>query len=1054
MFYDLADKELARLIANVAKPGVHVAIILDCCHSGSGTRNLRDQLTAVRLAPEDEGERPLHTFYGLESRLAEDVKHLIEQQSAGAPDRPQGEDGSQSGWPAGPHVLMAACSEYQLASEYQSPAGIRGAFSYFLVDALCAATGPITYRDLFARTNSLVVGAICDQEPQLESLDPNLLDAPFLGGAVRPAEISYPVSFQLAAGGWVVEAGALHGLPAPTNDEPLEFLLYPFDSTPEIMRDAPKAKGKAKVIKVGPTLSTIELSVMGEPSPKETFKAVISRLPLPRLPVRIEGEEAGVALARNALATAGPQNGVSSYVRACADDEAPEFRLIAGACEYRITRPADDRPLVAEITGYTPDKAALAIARLEHIARWVLTLRLENDKSTIRPEEIEVKLFKNDQELKGSVHRFDYKLKDGKLVPAEFKIVIRNTGKGGRTLYVALLDLPETYGIFANLQPAGCIELPANSEVWANQNRPITARIPKELVQRGITELTDHVKLIVCTTAFDARRLAQKDLDQPRAQTREVVIPPPKSGLDHLMERLQTRHLDTDEPESLDDWWTTLLVFTTVRPPDAQPIPDSPDSEADLGDGVRIKGHAGLTAKARLVEATVASRSVGIPSVPDLLENSPNATRFVLASKISTRGEPAAPMSVLELRDVEDHESVTPAAPLRLETRVSLSANEQVMPYAWDGDFFLPLGHSEATAGGGTEIVIERLPTPTERGKRSLTGSIRIFFQKVICHVLGRQFQYPILAATDLDASKGKEEVVYERDRAKVGERVANAKRVLLLIHGIIGDTLELRRGMRRAKLKGGQPIDSAYDLILTCDYENLNTEIEKIAKDLKERLEGVGLKAGHGKELTVVAHSMGGLVARRLIEFEGGHEIVSRLIMCGTPNGGSPWPTAHDWVVGALAFGLNRLAAVAWPAGVLGWLVAGLERLDVNLDQMQPDSPFLATLYSGHDPGIPYLMLAGNTSLVPAALQVDKDGSSPAARLLARVMNRPLLHTLTDPLFRGDPNDIAVSIASMKLVPAARRLAYDVREIACDHISYFHDPRGLEALAKVLGPG
>src|SRR5262245_53167101 len=35
---DLADKELNLLLGEVAARGPHVAVLLDCCHSGSGTR--------------------------------------------------------------------------------------------------------------------------------------------------------------------------------------------------------------------------------------------------------------------------------------------------------------------------------------------------------------------------------------------------------------------------------------------------------------------------------------------------------------------------------------------------------------------------------------------------------------------------------------------------------------------------------------------------------------------------------------------------------------------------------------------------------------------------------------------------------------------------------------------------------------------------------------------------------------------------------------------------------------------------------------------------------
>ena len=45
--WDLADKEIAKLIGDVAAKGPHVAVILDCCHSGSGTREID---TVVRRA--------------------------------------------------------------------------------------------------------------------------------------------------------------------------------------------------------------------------------------------------------------------------------------------------------------------------------------------------------------------------------------------------------------------------------------------------------------------------------------------------------------------------------------------------------------------------------------------------------------------------------------------------------------------------------------------------------------------------------------------------------------------------------------------------------------------------------------------------------------------------------------------------------------------------------------------------------------------------------------------------------------------------------------------
>ena len=57
----LADKELALLIAEVAENKPHITIILDCCHSGSGTKDPMQE-TKERRAPADKRKRPLDSF--------------------------------------------------------------------------------------------------------------------------------------------------------------------------------------------------------------------------------------------------------------------------------------------------------------------------------------------------------------------------------------------------------------------------------------------------------------------------------------------------------------------------------------------------------------------------------------------------------------------------------------------------------------------------------------------------------------------------------------------------------------------------------------------------------------------------------------------------------------------------------------------------------------------------------------------------------------------------------------------------------------------------------
>ena len=109
--------------------------------------------------------------------------------------------------------------------------------------------------------------------------------------------------------------------------------------------------------------------------------------------------------------------------------------------------------------------------------------------------------------------------------------------------------------------------------------------------------------------------------------------------------------------------------------------------------------------------------------------------------------------------------------------------------------------------------------------------------------------------------------------------------------------------------------------------------------------------------------------MSRWFIEREGGNRrCPRRLVMLGTPNGRLPLAGVQDWATTALAVGLNELSKVAWPASVLGGLVQAVEVVDVTLDQMVPDSGFLKDLYASPDPKLPYLLIVGNTSLIPAS--------------------------------------------------------------------------------------
>jgi len=1046
--WDLADKELAHLIAEVAAKQAHVTIILDCCHSGSGTRKAEDGVT-IRRVPTDARLRPIETFLVSPAQAAAGGSRDID---------------TAGGWfklPTSKYIVYAACSADEEAKELSLGGEQRGAFSYYLLDTLQRSSEPLSYRDVFKRVNALVRAKVSKQSPVVEATDLADLNLPFLGGAIVAGKAYFTLSRDKQRG-WVIDGGAVHGIPLPDGDETTILALFPFDTPLENLRDLKPAIGEARVQKIFPAQSTVAATLADGAAldPELTYKAVVVALPLVPLTVTLTGDAAALERIRKRLAAAGANGGPSLLVREGPPlAPAADLRVIAEDDHYRICHTADAYPLVVDVPGFTTASAALVVERLEHIARWTKIAELTNPTSKLAASAVQVEILQvNDAGQAAVIEaekglRLEYKFVSGAWQQPVFKIRLTNTTN--RRLYCMLLDLTATYAVFPGLLPGAGIWLNPKEIGWALNGEPIFASVPEDLWQQGLIEIQDLIKLIVSTEEGDATLLEQADLPvtfEPGI-TKTTRSPGRLSTLNRLMHRVGTRAFSAvpQQAEALADWTTVELTVTTVRPQATAAI--QPAAPTPLGSTVQVLGHPSLQAGARLTTLSVASRDVGNLALPALLRDNPLAEPLEFSS--SRGGEPG--LNVLELVDIKNHTAVTAAQPLIIQTGVTLAADEHILPVGFDGEFYLPLGHARPGVSG-TEILLTRLPDPTSEGQRSLHGSIKIFFQKVVGQRLGWEFAHPLLAAATVD-DQGR--VTYTQGEDQIKPLVADAKRIVLYIHGIIGDTLSMTASARTNWLNLMPPpvaVADNYDLLLTFDYENINTSIENNARLLKARLAAVGLGADHGKTLHIVAHSMGGLIARWLIEREGGNRSVQHLVMLGTPNAGSPWSTVQDWATVALGIGLNGFAAVAWPVKALGSLVSALETVDVSLDQMQPDSEFLQTLASSADPGVAYTIIAGNTSLVAAALKaadadVEKSvEKSTFARLWAKIQPKQWLHTATGLAFFGADNDMAASVESIHAVPDDRSpKPVKIQPVACDHVTYFSTAAGLQALAAGL---
>ena len=264
------------------------------------------------------------------------------------------------------------------------------------------------------------------------------------------------------------------------------------------------------------------------------------------------------------------------------------------------------------------------------------------------------------------------------------------------------------------------------------------------------------------------------------------------------------------------------------------------------------------------------------------------------------------------------------------------------------------------------------------------------------------------------------------------------------MIHGIIGDTEGIAQGLPLAKDADGKSVHQKFDLVLTYDYENLSTKISESAIKLKQQLAAAGLRENDDKRLTLLVHSMGGLVSRWFIEREGGNKVVDHLVMFGTPNVGSPFGEVDS--ARQLSSMLTTLAIATFPAftpfcGALVYLLNRSKKITPTLEQMNPTSEFITTLNTSPDPGVPYTIVAGDI----------RDYRESADKIMARLVAKVGTGILFDALYQNTGHDIAVSNDSIRGIADDRTPAPKKQFVICHHLNYFVAEAGLKALAELF---
>lgn len=845
----------------------------------------------------------------------------------------------------------------------------QGQFTKSLLTVLNKNGGQIQYSDLFVQVRAAIKSWVEKQTPQLETIGDFSARQGFLGRKVEQGILRrYRTFFDKNKGQWKIELGADRGL-EPTMGSELEVKL--FENASE-----GNAIGEAKVAAFG--LATSEIQPQANDLDKNTTYWG-EPIQLPLMPFFVYGDKTATDIMKPVLDSAA-ETGIV-------------FTNKATACFFEVTIEQENilvydtrtRVMVQGVRGTNSNAAIQALGVLQKLARWHRLLELKNSQSKIDADAIEmiIKVQRDNQTYNCKEATVALEFENEEIL---FEAVLTNKTK--LKLYATLLYQSPRYGIqvlYENSQPIapqGIVTLVENTFVLDDENE----------------EEIDTFKLLISTEPIDSFIFQQEDLEMG-------VIASATRGLGKGI-----------GSGTKSDWLTKTTTIRIVRKGEQvagkEPI--------QIGKGIEIQPHSSFRGNVNWAPLLPKTRSVTELAIQNAyFVNNP----YCQIVNFSEQSKSTDDKSILEIGDIQQKEALK-TEPLIVTVKPQ-EGNDITLPLFFDGEDFLPLGKATLDEHGNLRFEITQIPDEKGEAKtRSLGSALRMVFVK-FANKIGLGGETHQLRWVD-----------YEDDAKRKSEglekKIAKAHKVLLLVHGIIGDTEDMAKTFRMALAKG-------YDLVLTYDYENLNTSIEENARILKEKLLKAGFGKDDNKELVLVVHSMGGLVTRYMIERLGGNAFVDKLIMAGTPNGGSKFgdvPGYVNWASVLLGLGTKifppQIGAIT---GILSSILKGSHTVLLKaLSQMSSKDPFIIDLNAGKSPVIPYVVFGGD---LDAYLKTNEQTPF-MEKVVAQV---------GEWVYKDVKNDIAVSVENIFKVGTTSK-----QELPCHHLNYFVVPDSVKALEEAIG--
>lgn len=669
----LTDKEMAVLLHEVGttdlagnpKESPHMLVSMDCCHSGSMTRNFgRAEGFSVRAYEEVKGIggalKPAREWRSLDTYLDGFYQKMWEEKE-------------ELEIPLSTHLSISACNSLEKAGDL--PLG--GIFTTSLAQAIEESQGQINYSDLYTRTKSASKARRSEQSPQFEPIGNFNPFTKFLHGETFGLAHRYTIEYDQKDKHWRIACGAIHGLPIPAQ-QPILVSIKSFPPEETLL-------GEGELIAIGALDSEVMLPDSLQLHEKKLYQGEIKQFPAEAVYVQLVGEEEE---ALSQLNKAWDES-LNIKVATTTTQSAATWKIEARSGEYRMWNIQRNRLV------YRKERledgvwnAGIIVGNLAKIVKWQRLLRLRHAQSALL-QQLDLQLSIQDNtkqsfqlagpEVNIYFSEEAYYVRTPVVDMRRIKVVgcpIRPDlilQQPKTKLHCYLLQLTEDFAIKSPEEPK--LFQPKNFEGQEQVTFPLWTGAQGLFLEMEKWNSTSHFKLLVTTRAIQHEQFLQTGLGSTRA-----------------MRRRGSRIVEKD-----DDWCSLNIQVNLI-----QELGEINSHTAlQLAEGnLIIQPHPTLKAKLCLVEARPNSSSQNPTQQFHKFEGDDIELLNIDDGKGVNRAQ------ILELKDLEWATTATkPEIPLALKLKHKVETDEVILPIGFDGQDFHVIGHAES-APDGTAIFI------------------------------------------------------------------------------------------------------------------------------------------------------------------------------------------------------------------------------------------------------------------------------------------------------------------------------------------------------------